>query len=56
MLHALIHSYGMRTEHYYFDIQATNSTRYEVNYNLAAFDYPYVVMTPHCYVAVGRRR
>ena len=56
MLHALIDSYGMRTEHYYFDIQATNSTRYEVNYNLAAFDYPYVVMTPHCYVAAWAKK
>ena len=56
MLHALIDSYGMRTEHYYFDILATNSTRYEVNYNLATFGYPYVIMTPHCYVGAWAKK
>ena len=56
MLHAVIDSYGMRTEHYYFDILATNSTRYEVNYNLATFGYPYVIMTPHCYVGAWAKK
>lgn len=59
MLHSVTNSHGLKNNHSYEDIMSTTSANYESGngqFGLKYLSFPYVVMSPHCYVNVCSKK